>query len=165
MKKIAFLLAALALAAYTGACHGATHSLPRESGRRPLASPTTTKLEAKDMASLSLEAGGQTFVVTLDDNPSAKALLALLPLDLQMSEMNGNEKYFFLPERLPSAGEPVEEIQEGDLMLYGDDCLVLFYKTFSTSYSYTPLGHIDHPDGLAQALGSGDAQIKFYRQE
>jgi len=46
-------------------------------------------------------------------------------------------------------------------MLYGNNCLVLFYESFSTYYHYTPLGKIDNSDGLAEALGSSNVQIIF----
>ena len=46
-------------------------------------------------------------------------------------------------------------------MLYGDSCLVLFYENFSTSYSYTPLGQIDEPNSLADAVGNGNIEITF----
>lgn len=111
--------------------------------------------------SLQIKVGERMFTITLYDNPSTQALMELLPLNLDMSEMNGNEKYFFLSDTLPTDSEDIGTIREGDFMLYGDNCLVLFYKNFSTSYSYTPLGHIDNPDGLAEALGSGDVQVTF----
>lgn len=44
-------------------------------------------------------------------------------------------------------------------MLYGDNCLVLFYKTFNTSYNYVKLGHIDNSAGLAKLLDTGNVKV------
>ena len=64
------------------------------------------------------------------------------------------------PEELDAylATQP-EEIHTGDLMLYGADCLVLFYADFTTAYSYTPLGRLADPTGLAAALGTGGVTV------
>jgi len=78
-----------------------------------------------------------------------------------MRELNGNEKYFDLPNNLPTNASNPGTIQTGDLMLYGSNTLVLFYKTFSTSYNYTRLARVDNPSGLATALGSGNITVKF----
>ena len=110
---------------------------------------------------LVIEANGKRFSATLYENETVNAFRQLLPLTLNMSELNGNEKYYYLNSTLPTDSSCPEEIHSGDLMLYGDSCLVLFYKNFSTSYSYTSLGKIDDPSGLADAVGSGDVQITF----
>lgn len=78
--------------------------------------------------------------------------------------MNGNEKYYYLPDNLPTSSSNPGRIQTGDLMLYGSSCVVLFYESFSTSYSYTRLGRVDNPSGLASALGSGSVTVSFELQ-
>ena len=76
-----------------------------------------------------------------------------------MNELNGNEKYHYLSTSLPTAAYQPGTIHAGDLMLYGNNCVVLFYETFNSSYSYTRLGAIDDPSGLAAALGSGNVNL------
>lgn len=44
-------------------------------------------------------------------------------------------------------------------MLYGNDCVVLFYKSFLTPFRYTPLGRVDDPAGLENAAGRGSAKV------
>lgn len=105
------------------------------------------------------------FTATLLDNNSAKAFKEMFPLTINMVELNNNEKYFDLPNSLPTNSSNPQAINSGDLMLYGSKTLVLFYKTFSTSYSYTRLGKIDDTTGLATALGSGNVTITFNKIE
>ena len=105
--------------------------------------------------------GSKTFTATLADSETGEAFAALLPLSVTMNELNGNEKYHYLSSSLPTAAYQPGTIHAGDLMLYGNNCVVLFYKTFNTSYSYTRIGSIDDPSGLASALGSGDVAVRF----
>ena len=86
---------------------------------------------------LNIKVGDKNFTATLESNNTTKSLLEKLPLTISMSELHGNEKYYYFNESLPTNSERIGNINTGDLMLYGSDCLVLFYKSFSTSYSYT----------------------------
>ena len=113
---------------------------------------------------LYIRVGPVAFTATLENNAAATAFKALLPITVNMSELNGNEKYYYLPGSLPSAASNPGTIRTGDLMLYGSDCLVLFYETFSTSYRYTRLGAVDNPSGLVAALGSGSVTVTFELQ-
>jgi hypothetical protein len=113
------------------------------------------------MTTIHLQVGSKTFTAKVFDNESVQALIAKMPMTITMTELNRNEKYYQLPNRLPTNSEDVRTIKSGDLMLYGSDTLVLFYKSFTTSYSYTRLGYLEEVSGLEQALGSGSVQVTF----
>ena len=111
-----------------------------------------------------MNVGERRFAVTLADNPAAREFAALLPLTLDMSELNGNEKHSSLPKALPASASRPGTIRNGDLMLYGTDTLVVFYRTFNSSYSYIRLGHVDDPASLAEALGTHGVRIMFSKE-
>ena len=97
------------------------------------------------------------YTINLEDNETAKEFVNMLPLELNMNELNGNEKYIYLDTTLPTNSSNPKRINVGDVMLYGDNCLVIFYKSFDTSYSYTKIGHIDNLPNL----GNDSISVKF----
>ena len=108
--------------------------------------------------------GTRRFAITLADTEAAREFAAMLPLSIDMPDLNNNEKHAELPKSLPTNAIRPGTIRNGDLMLYGPRTLVVFYETFSSPYSYTRLGHVDDAAGLAQALGSGSVRIEFSRE-
>lgn len=72
---------------------------------------------------MKLSIGDMEFTAKLYDNDTARELVSRMPMELDMSELHGNEKYYYLPEGLPSDAENPGNIHTGDLMLYGSDCL------------------------------------------
>ena len=113
---------------------------------------------------MKITIGSQMFTATLNDNPTATRLKAMLPLTLDMIELNGNEKYFHFSTDLPTDASDPGTIRAPHLMLWGANSLVLFYKTFATSYSYTRLGRIENPSELLSAVGSGNIEVTFERE-
>ena len=97
------------------------------------------------------------YLITLEDNETAKNFVNYLPQELKMSELNGNEKYIYLDKSFPINSYNPKRINAGDVMLYNDNCLVIFYQSFDTSYSYTKIGHIDN----LPVLGNGSIIVKF----
>jgi hypothetical protein len=110
---------------------------------------------------LEIRIGDKEFTAVLLDNPTATAFKAMLPLTIRMTELNGNEKYFLLSKNLPTDESNPGTIKSGELMLYGSGTFVLFYETFSTSYSYTKLGRIIDAAGLAATLGTGNVAVNI----
>ena len=110
---------------------------------------------------MKIKIGNNEYSVILNDNDTVKTLQSMLPLSLKMVELNGNEKYYYLNKPLPSNPQHIRRVNSGDIMLFGNDCLVIFYKNFTTSYSYTYIGHIKDDSTLEKVLGNGNVVVTF----
>ncbi|MGY4827603.1 cyclophilin-like fold protein [Sphaerotilaceae bacterium SBD11-9] len=132
---------------------------PAAPGRAaPDAAQTPKRAEEKRMW---MTVGQRRFAITLADTEAARAFAGMLPLTLDMEELNGNEKKKELPHALPTNASRPGTIRNGDLLLWGARTVVIFYLTFDSPYSYTRLGSVDDPAGLAQALGERDVRVVF----
>ena len=101
----------------------------------------------EDMKETKVIINNIEYNINLEENQIAKEFIKMLPQEYTMKELNGNEKYTYLDKTLPTDSHNPNKINKGDIMLFGDNCLVIFYKTFNTNYSYTKIGHIDNlPD-------------------
>ena len=99
------------------------------------------------------------YIINLENNETVNSLINLLPMEITMNELNGNEKYIYLDNTLPTNSYNPNRINAGDVMLYGNNCLVIFYKSFETNYSYTKIGHIDN----LEDLGTENITVNFKR--
>lgn len=111
--------------------------------------------------SMKMIVGEYTFDVEYAESSTAEAFKKILPVTLKMEELNGNEKYCYIDSSLPTASSNPGTINAGDIMLFGSNCVVVFYETFKTSYSYTRIGKVKDITNLKKALGSGNVEVKF----
>lgn len=94
---------------------------------------------------LLIRLGSQALDVHLDDNPTARDLVSLLPLRLRLDDYAATEKIASLPRRLSTAQAPrgITPLA-GDLTYYAPwGNLALFHKDFSFSAGLIRLGRID----------------------
>lgn len=120
---------------------------------------TVSKGEMKKMPKITITINNQIYTATLEENDTTKKLINKLPLKITMDELNGNEKYYYMDSSLPTDSKRVGKIETGDMMLYGSNCLVIFYDSFSTPHSYTRIGKIDNPDSLKSVVGKGNIEV------
>lgn len=118
-----------------------------------------TQKEDNLMEQRTLKINNQSFSIDLEDNETVQKFIELLPLTMDMQELNGNEKYYYMETSLPTNSENVGYIEAGDIMLFGDNCLVLFYKSFSTSYSYTRIGRMENVENLETYVGQQNITV------
>ncbi len=122
---------------------------------------TTINNDTVTNTTMKITVGSSVFSATLYDNASANAFKAKLPLTITMRDVNDNEKAYDFSDTLPTNAAVGGNIHAGDLMLYGNNCLVLFYESFNSTYSYSRLGKINNVAGLKTALGNGSVTVTF----
>ena len=116
-------------------------------------------MNEENIAMIKITINNDEYTINLEDNNTVKELLDILPLTITMNELNGNEFYAYLDNTFSVNKYNPKTINKGDVMLYGNNCLVIFYKTFDTSYSYTKIGHIDSlPD-----LDDSNISVSIYK--
>lgn len=110
---------------------------------------------------LNVQVGDQIFTATLEDNVAVDAFVSMMeeePVAIQMSDYSGFEKVGSLGRELPSDNSQMTT-QAGDIVLYNNNQIVVFYG--SNSWSYTRIGKIDDLSGWEDALGNGDVTVTF----
>lgn len=117
------------------------------------------KSDKKENKTMKVVIDNKEYRVILEDNETVDELLDLLPKSYVMKDLNNNEKYTYMEESLKINPVNLKKINKGDIMLFGDNCLVIFYKSFITTYSYTKIGHIDN----LEDLGEGNINVKLIK--
>lgn len=146
--KILFILLCIMLVG----CQKETTITTQEKLEQPI-------VQEEIMQTISIQINDQVFHMKLYNNDASKTLIENLPMQIQMDDLNGNEKYNYTDIAFPTKTESVDFIKTGDLMLYGNNCLVLFYQDFPTSFSYTRLGYLEDTTGFNEALSEGSVEV------
>ena len=116
--------------------------------------------ESDLVSDIKVVINNKTYTLKLENNNTVEEFIKLLPQEYTMNELNGNEKYVYINNSLSTNSYNPKHIEKGDVMLYGDNCLVIFYKSFDTNYSYTKIGHIADLDNL----GNNNIKVQFKKQ-
>lgn len=123
---------------------------------------TSSVNEITEGSAMIISINGIDFSATCANTLAAKALASMLPLTLDMADLHSNEKYAYLDRALPRGTDKPDRMEVGQIMLYGSDCLVLFYEGFANSYGgYSAIATVDDPSALTKAVGSGSVTVTF----
>jgi hypothetical protein len=111
---------------------------------------------------IRLTINGKTITASLNDNATARELLALLPLTLTLEDYAATEKIAYLPRKLSTAGAPAGfDPSIGDITYYAPwGNLAIFYRDFSYSEGLVNLGRIDSGIEALNVRGSSKVTIE-----
>ena len=118
-------------------------------------------VETERINRMKVQIDGHTFYAALENNDATAELVQMMknqPIVISMSDYSGFEKVGSLGTTLPGSNSQMTT-QAGDIVLYNNNQIVIFYG--SNSWSYTKLGHVDDLTGWEEVLGSGDVTVTF----
>ena len=101
------------------------------------------------------------YQIELESSETANQIKSKLPFTISMKNLNGNEVYYYFDESFKTNQQSVGTINKGDIYLYQDNCLVLFYKTFTITYTYIRIGKVINTEGLDSLIGSGNVEVMW----
>ncbi len=103
----------------------------------------------------------QDFTATLEDNPSVRDLVSMLPLGLTISDYSTNEKIAYLPRKLTEEGSGrFGDEAVGDLCYYAPwGNLAMFHGPYRWSRGLIRLGRLDA--GSAPLLVRGEHPLRI----
>lgn len=104
---------------------------------------------------------GHIMTATLQDNPSARELLGMLPLDLTIGDYSTNEKIAYLPRKLTEIrDEPFGGERPGDIAYYAPwGNLVFYYAGYRYSKGLIRLGRFE--EGFEPLHTRGDHPLRI----
>ena len=162
MKQLAFLLLSVLMLIAVTACYEkktAPKTQPIENTQNSLTEETS---DERTDTGMKMYINDKEIPVTWEDNPSVSALKSDLQagdIVVSMSMYSNNEQVGPLDKTYPS-NDVQMTTNNGDIVLYRSDQIVLFYG--SNSWAYTRLGKMDLSENeVINLLSNGDVSIRL----
>lgn len=161
MKQLAFLLLSVLMLLAVTACWKKTvpKTQPLENTQNSLTEETS---DERTDTGMKMYINDKEIPVTWEDNPSVNALKSDLQagdIVVSMSMYSNNEQVGPLDKSYPS-NDVQTTTNNGDIVLYRSDQIVLFYG--SNSWAYTRLGKMDLSENeVINLLSNGDVSIRL----
>jgi len=124
--------------------------------------PNEDGISKIDSMKLKISVGERTLTARLDDNPTTRDFIALLPLTVKLDDYASTEKVFYPSRKLsvknaPSGIDP----NAGDITYYAPwGNIAIFYKDFGYAGGLVKIGSIENGIEALQVSGSIDT-VRF----
>jgi len=114
---------------------------------------------------IKITTGDTSLTATLNDNPTTRNFIALLPLELTLEDYAGTEKISDLPEKLSAEDAPAgHDPSLGDITYYAPwGNLAIFYNDFGYAKGLIKLGKIDQGIEVLSKTSSLNVSIELIK--
>lgn len=121
--------------------------------------------EDKDMITkMKITVNGRTLTATLEDNATARAFAAKMPVTLPMMDLYGREMCYRFPEALPTDNARTRGYEVGEIVYYPPmHSFVIMYKQNGEHFQMQSIGRVD--SGVEIFDGIGNVDVRFEKAE
>lgn len=123
-------------------------------------------MDNPDKFEVIITIGDTVLTATLDDNPTARDFISLLPLELKLEDYAGTEKINYLPRKLSTENAPSGfDPSIGDITYYAPwGNLAIFYKDFGYANGLIKLGKIESGIELLKSSSSINVRMELVQK-
>ncbi|WP_277821265.1 cyclophilin-like fold protein [Palleniella muris] len=162
MRKASILAMAMCIMMSLPACEPdermETSAIPeKENGHN-------NKNENNMTTKMKITVGNYTLTASLEDNATAQAFAAKLPITLPMLDLYGREMCYRFPEELPADNARTRGYKVGEIVYYPPmHSFVIMYAQNGEHFLMQSIGHVEGDVSIFN--GIGDVNVRFERME
>ena len=113
---------------------------------------------------MKITVGSHTLTATLEDNATAQAFAAKLPITLPMMDLYGREMCYRFPEALPADNARTRGYEVGEIVYYPPmHSFVIMYAQNGERFQMQSIGRVEGNVGIFD--GIGDVDVRFEKAE
>ena len=113
---------------------------------------------------MKITVGSHTLTATLEDNATAQAFAAKLPIALPMMDLYGREMCYRFPDALPAEGAQTRGYEVGEIVYYPPmHSFVIMYAQNGERFQMQSIGRVE--GNVSIFNGIGDVDVKFEKAE
>lgn len=113
---------------------------------------------------MKITVGSHTLTATLENNSTAQAFAAKMPITLPMMDLYGREMCYRFPEALPTDEARTRGYEVGEIVYYPPmHSFVIMYAQNGERFQMQSIGHVEGNVGIFD--GIGDVDVRFEKAE
>ncbi len=168
MREISIFAMAMCMVMSLSACepsNGMEEPVIQEETTEPDSSDEINDDDKNDMVTrMKITVENYTLTATLEDNATAQAFAAKLPITLPMMDLYGREMCYRFPDALPADGARTRGYEVGEIVYYPPmHSFVIMYAQNGERFQMQSIGRVESNVDVFD--GIGDVDVKFEKAE
>lgn len=113
--------------------------------------------EIGELPNINVSIGGESYTAITQVSYASQNFISNIPVSIEMKDEGSNKKQGCTYFKFSGDTVRAKEVKRGDILLYGDSCIVIATADFKGGSKYKKIGHINNMGDLP----SGTQTVSF----